>query len=46
VLPDAGDREELETKSLKLAGWVKNESMSARLDEGDPWARGLRYPGP
>jgi hypothetical protein len=46
VLPAAGDREELETKSLKLAGWVKNESMSARLDEGDPWARGLRYPGP
>jgi hypothetical protein len=31
---------------LRLTGWVKNQSISARLDEGDPWAKGLRYPGP
>lgn len=46
VLPDSEDREGLETKSFRLKGWVKNQSTSARLDEGDPWGRGLRYPGP
>jgi hypothetical protein len=46
VLPDAEDREGLEMKSLRLMGWVSNQSTSARLDEGDPWAKGLRYPGP
>jgi hypothetical protein len=46
VLPDADDREGLEIESLRLMGWVSSQSTSARLDEGDPWAKGLRYPGP
>jgi hypothetical protein len=46
VLPDAEDREGLEMGSLRLMGWVSDQSISARLDEGDSWAKGLRYPGP
>lgn len=46
VLPDEDDREQLELGPLKLTSWVSDRSISARLDEGDPWSRGLQYPGP
>jgi hypothetical protein len=46
VLPDAEDREGLESRPLRLTGWVQNQGVSARLDEGDPWGKALRYPGP
>ncbi len=46
MLPDADESERFETECLKLTAWVKERSMSARLDEGDTWARGRHYPGP
>lgn len=46
VLPGVGAGEELEAGPLKLRGWVMNEHVSARIDESDPWAVGLHYPGP
>jgi len=46
VLPSVGVGENLETELMKLKGWVTDEHVSARLDEGDPWAEGLHYPGP
>ncbi|MBK1680759.1 NACHT domain-containing protein [Rhodocyclus tenuis] len=45
-LPAAIEREDLEAGVLKLTGWVTDEHISARLDEGDPWAEGLHFPGP
>lgn len=46
VLPDAEDHEGLESRPLRLTGWVQDQGVSARLDEGDPWGKALRYPGP
>jgi len=46
ILPMADVSEDLEAGHLKLRGWVRDENISARLDERDPWAEGLRYPGP
>jgi hypothetical protein len=40
------EREDLVVGALKLRGWVSNKNIPARLDEGDPWAEGLDYPGP
>lgn len=45
VLPSAG-ADDLEVGPQKLEGWVTDEQVSARLDERDPWAEGLHYPGP
>lgn len=48
-LPRAGDTEDmevLESERLKLTGWVTSGSVAARLDESDPWAEGITYPGP
>lgn len=44
-LPRAGD-ESIDTGPLKLRGWVSDVEIHARLDEADPWSRGLRFPGP
>lgn len=44
-LPDA-DEDPLERGHLRLLGWVMSASEAARLDEDDPWAAKLRYPGP
>jgi hypothetical protein len=46
LLPDADRDEVLEAGHLRLFGWVVGESEAARLDEDDPWATKLRYPGP
>jgi hypothetical protein len=45
-LPSAGESEDLKAGALELWGWVSDQHFSARLDEGDPWAEGLHYPGP
>jgi hypothetical protein len=44
-LPSA-DGDDLGAEALKLSGWVTDEHISAQLDEGDPWAEGMNYPGP
>jgi hypothetical protein len=46
LLPSAEEEEPLHSGRLKLTGWVMNDRISARLDEGDPWAEDLYYPGP
>ena len=46
VLPMTGVSEDLRAGHLELRGWVTDEQIPARLDEQDPWADGLRYPGP
>ncbi len=46
ALPRGGVEEDLQAGSLTLSGWVTDENVSDRLDEGDPWAEGLHYPGP
>lgn len=45
-LPDADRDEILEAGHLRLFGWVVTENDAARLDEDDPWAMRLSYPGP
>lgn len=44
LLPDAEHHEALEIGELRLNGWVMHEDRTARLDESDSWAAGLRYP--
>lgn len=46
VLPSAEEEEPLQCGHLRLEGWVMNDRISARLDEGDPWAAKVYYPGP
>ncbi|ACK78898.1 hypothetical protein RU820_06025 [Acidithiobacillus ferrooxidans] len=46
ALPRAGLQDDLEAGTLRLRGWVTDEHVSGRIDEGDPWAKGLCYPGP
>ncbi len=45
-LPDAERDESLVARHLRLSGWVLSTDWSTRLDEEDPWASKLRYPGP
>lgn len=44
-LPSAG-MDNWATGSNTVRGWVEDEYTSAGIDEGDPWAEGLRHPGP
>lgn len=46
TLPKARFSEDMEAGILKLKAWVTDESDPARLDEGDPWAKSLHFPGP
>ncbi|WP_286902711.1 NACHT domain-containing protein [Vreelandella sedimenti] len=46
TLPNARFSEDMEAGILKLKAWVTDESDPARLDEGDPWAKSLHFPGP
>ncbi|ONM42921.1 hypothetical protein BXT89_15375 [Halopseudomonas pachastrellae] len=39
-------REEIDDPEISLRGWVSAESHSLSLDEHDPWAGRLNYPGP
>jgi hypothetical protein len=47
-LPEAADDDEelLKCGTMKLRGWVVDRSLSAQLDEHDPWGEDLKYPGP
>lgn len=45
-LPSSDDREFPGTEAFRLAGWLASENESAGLDEYDPWADKLDYPGP
>lgn len=44
-LPSERQIDGLQSGSLKLLGWVEDITMSARLEEEDPWSRKLSYPG-
>lgn len=44
-LPDADRSESLNVGSFRLIGWVTNTDEGAKLDEGDPWATRLHFPG-
>ncbi|AMV48212.1 AVAST type 3 anti-phage nuclease/ATPase Avs3a [Paraburkholderia caribensis] len=44
--PAADDREVAVDAGFRLAGWVASRNNSARLDEFDPWADKVDYPGP
>jgi len=46
VLPTAGVDESQHSTMFSLKGWLEDESLPSRLDEGDPWADGIHYPGP
>ncbi|MGF7230370.1 hypothetical protein [Arachidicoccus sp.] len=44
-LPDYEESDmEIESGSFELKGWIKDESVSKRLDEYDPYADNLDYP--
>jgi hypothetical protein len=43
---DEEDKEDVNAGALKLTGWLTDQSGEARLDEYDPWAEGMRFPGP
>lgn len=44
-LPDyKEDDMEIESDSFMLKGWIKNKSISKRLDEDDPYADNIDYP--
>lgn len=45
-LPCAGGQEDLDGGAMKLRGWIADEDASDGFNEGDPWAKGLLYPGP
>lgn len=45
-IPVSDDPEPPTTDTFRLAGWLSNENESAALDEYDPWADRLDYPGP
>ncbi|WCM24690.1 NACHT domain-containing protein [Paraburkholderia bryophila] len=45
-LPGSDEPEVPDTGNFRLAGWLATENESARLDEYDPWADKLYYPGP
>ncbi|WP_110674237.1 AVAST type 3 anti-phage nuclease/ATPase Avs3a [Salinicola sp. RZ23] len=48
-LPSADDidhRNDVNDPKLRLLGWVKSSSDSMNLDEYDPWAGEVAYPGP
>jgi hypothetical protein len=46
ALPCAAADYDLEAGPLRLRGWVADEDVPARLDDGDPWSNGLRFPSP
>lgn len=43
-LPCADHHEDLKIGNFSLKGWVVQDGSTARLDEYDPWAVGMRYP--
>lgn len=46
ALPSACRQDELLLSELSLRGWVVDENIGTGLDEFDPWAINLSYPGP
>lgn len=45
-LPDAERSDAVEIDDAVLFGWVADHSYGSGLDEEDPWAEGLHFPGP
>ncbi|WP_026036035.1 AVAST type 3 anti-phage nuclease/ATPase Avs3a [Cupriavidus sp. BIS7] len=45
-VPSSDDHEIATTDTFRLTGWLLSENESAALDEYDPWADRLDYPGP
>lgn len=43
-IPTAGEENELDVQPYQLKGWVKDEQISAELDEYDPWSKNIEYP--
>lgn len=46
LLPELDDSDTQKNGPFRLAEWVTSESESSGLDEYDPWADKLDYPGP
>jgi hypothetical protein len=45
TLPVAECDEDIEIEGAQLRGWVVDTARPHGVDEHDPWAQGLRYPG-
>lgn len=45
-LPDATERPSKHAGPFKLIGWINEAGTATGLDEDDPWAEGMHFPGP
>ncbi|MFU8875464.1 hypothetical protein [Micromonospora sp. SL4-19] len=45
-VPTAGDDCEIDVAGYRLLGWIKETDLVGGLDERDPLAGGVKYPGP
>lgn len=46
ALPSAARQGSLSTDEFSLRGWILDDNVCSHIDEFDPWATNLKYPGP